>query len=228
MDKFCSLCFSFLLFLTGCSDSVNKELKSIHGDQKELMDTAKFWGITNLETLGMTLDSTTKSQAIDILESRGYVFAWVGQNFVKALITGAKLENIFPKARSTYDNLKKASMIIAVDPNLSSNGLNEFKRSFNDSIMLIFDENNKLIMFIKRYSENKEAGLVSYEGMMEGSYISKNKRKTRTIIIRKDQSVVSIETVNPRATTYTIFSPSTSKATITAFRKMMERKNTKT
>ncbi len=83
MNKFCALSLGMLLCLAGCKDSEKKSLKernfeadqkksvdyakkgptrdlSFETDQKKLMDHAESWGLTNLETLGMTLDSTTK------------------------------------------------------------------------------------------------------------------------------------------------------------------------
>lgn len=68
MDKFCALGLSLLLCLSGCKDSKERSIKN----QSSKIDREKSWELTNLETLGMILDSTTRDQAIEILNSRGY------------------------------------------------------------------------------------------------------------------------------------------------------------
>ncbi len=138
MNKFCSLSFSLLLCFTGCKDFKNKltrdyinqknvvnkedsEQKSFQipsSNQKELMDMAKKYGVINLETLGMSLDLTTKYQAIDILKSRGYEFiTQLGSDFVKNIMNNKKLK-IFvfnPLLKDVKDKLNKSTVISVED-----------------------------------------------------------------------------------------------------------------
>ncbi len=244
MNKFCALGLSMLLCLVGCKDSEKRPLKeqSPHpyhektGD--EAMDHAKSWRLTNLETLGMTLDSTTRNEAIDILNSRGYTVALFKQGILEEVdlagLSQKSLEKWFAKGlpsnellgdgiKSFHDRLKKSSVVMAGNLNFQGKWDNlsvsdDFKKDF---MLFIFDENKKLIMFFKQYPENKEVGLVIYEGI-KGSGISNMGEKKPTIIFRKDRSFAIVRKKDPKATSFTIFAPSIIGKHVDAFNKAGE------
>ena len=224
MNKFCALGFSLLLCLAGCKDSEKKPVKeqTFHADQKKLMDEAKSWGLTNLETLGMTLDSTTEDQAFDILKSRGYAFvSRFGPNFIKSFMNDENLKKIFSNGllKNSQDKLKKSSIMFVADSELFQKEKDKSKRK--DFMFFAFDENKKLIMFFKQYPENKEAGLVIYEGM-NGSRISNKGEEKPTYIFRKDRSLAIIGKKDLRATSYIILAPSIVGKYVGAFNKAFE------
>ncbi len=190
----------------------------------ELMDYAKSWRLTTLETLGLTLDSTTRSEAIDILNSRGYTVAlfkqgileevdlaglsqkWLEKWFVKGLPSNELLGD---GIKSFHDRLKKSSVVMAGNLNFQGRWDNlSVSDDFEKDLMLfIFDKNKKLIMFFKQYPENKEAELVVYEGI-KGSGISNMGEKKPTIIFRKDRSFAIIRKKDSKEMSYLIFAPS--------------------
>lgn len=204
----------------------------------ELMDHAKSWRLTTLETLGMTLDSTTRNEAIDILDSCGYTIALFKQGILEevdlAELYGKSFEKWFAKGlpsnellsngiKSFHDRLKKSSIVLAGNiefqgrwDNLSVS--DDVKKDF---MFFIFDENKKLIMFFKQYPENTEAGLVIYEGI-KGSGISNMGEKKPTIIFRKDRSFAIVGKTDPKTTSYLIFAPSIVGKHVDAFNKAGE------
>jgi hypothetical protein len=196
-----------LLCLAGCKDSENNSAKdqAFRADQKKLMDTAKTYGITNLETLGMTLDSTTKDQAIDILKSRGYEFITrLGSDFMKNLMNDKELKILIfnPLLKEVKDKLNKSTVLLVKN----SKSFQKEKDKSKEFMLFVFDKNQKLIMFFKQYSENKEKSLVVYEGM-NNSYVSKNEKKSLILIHRKNLSKAFIVTKDPNATLYIILNP---------------------
>ena len=237
MSKLCVLSLGLLLCFTGCKDSENKLTKdhinqknSVNkestgqksfqipsSNQKELMDMAKKYGIVNLETLGMTLDSTTEDQAFSILKSRGYAaVARLGSDFMKSLMSDEHLKKMFSNdlLKDDLDKLKKSSVILVADSKLLQK--EKDKSNKKDIMFFVFDENQKLIMFFKQYPENMEAMLVVYEGM-SGSYISGNAKALKKLIFKKDLSMASIITRDPNATLYNISAPSLVKDRVSAF-----------
>ena len=91
-------------------------------------------------------------------------------------------------------------------------------------MFFIFDENKKLIIFFKKYSENKEAGLVIYE-LNNGSYMSGNVTTFAKKIFRKDLSMAIIGTKDPASTSYIIFAPSIVGKQVDTFNKTLESLN---
>jgi len=245
MNKFYALSLSILLCLAGCKDSEKKSLKkqSYHQHHEKtggkLTDHAKSGELITLETLGMTLDSTTRSETIDILNSRGYTVALLKQGILEevnlAELLTKSLENWFTKGlpsnellgdeiKSLHNRLKKSTIVIAANVEVQgrwdklSVAADDFKKN---SMFFIFDENKKLIMFFKQYPENKEADLVVYEGM-NGSGISNMGEKKPTYIFRKDRSLAIVGKKDPKATSYTIFAPSIVGKYVGAFNKAYE------
>lgn len=266
MNKFCALSLSMLLCLVGCKDSEKKPLKeqSRHSSPllglnwlnekrplkeqsphpyhektgDELMDHAKSWGLINLETLGMTLDLTTRNEAIDILNSREYTIALFKRGILEEVdlagLSQKWLEKWFAKGlpsnellgdgiKSFHDRLKKSSVVLAGNVEFQGrwDNLSIPDNCKNDFMFFVFDENEKLIMFFKQYPENMEAGLVIYEGI-KGSGISNMGEKKPTIIFRKDRSFAIVEKKDPKATSFTIFAPSIVGKHVDAFNKAGE------
>lgn len=239
MNKFWALGFSLLLCLAGCKDSERKPLdgQSIKVNQKELMDHAKSWGLTTLETLGMTLDSTTKDQAVDILKSRGFTVILPGQDFLKNAAETAGSE-LFAQSlakqlssiglsknemESIQDKFKKSSMVFAGDLGFQgkSSKLDAAAGSKKDLMFFVFDENKKLIMFFKQYPENKEAGLVLHESMKGTGIVNKGETKP-TLLFGKDRSFAIVVKKDPLATSYVIFAPSIFGKYVDAFNRPLE------
>ena len=220
----------------GCKESEKKLMKNQISkiDKKKLIDEANYRGLTTLETLDMTLDSTTKDQALDILKSRGYVCKDIAQNNRVGLFTAlnqltlfsqepTKIQTPFPEA-TFRDKLTKSSTIIATDPKLfreEKNKLNEIIDPKKEYMVFIFDENKKLIIFFKQYSENKEKGLRTYE-LTGGSDIVWNSKNHIKSFFRKDLSKAFVGTKDSKATTYGVFSPSIVKDHVDEFRKAMK------
>ena len=244
MNKFCTLSLSVLLCLAGCKDSEKKSLRKQSYPQhyektgNELIDHAKSWGLTTLETLGMTLDSTTRDEAIDILNSRGYSVALLKQGILEevdlAELLAKSLENWFAKGlpsdellvdeiKSLHDRLKKSTVMFAGNVEFKGrwDKLSVATGSKKDFMIFIFDENKKLISFFKQYPENKEAGLVIYEAIKK-SEISNMGEKKPTIIFRKDSSLAIVGKKDPKVTSYTVFAPSIVGKYVGAFNKTFE------
>jgi len=225
MNKFCVLSFSLLLCLAGCKDSENK---------KELMNIAKSYNITTLETFGMTLDLTTKDQAINVLKSNGYVWKDVtkeNRSILSDILSQltqfsqdpTKILTPFPE-EAVRDKLAKFSIIFAADSKIfqeENDKLKEIIDSKKEYMVFIFDENKKLIIFFKQYSENKEKVLRIYE-LTGGSDIASNSKNYIMSFFRKDLSKAFIGTKNSKATTYGVFSSSISKDHVSEFRKAMK------
>ena len=207
-------------------------------DQKKLLDEANHRGLTNLETLGMTFDSTTRDQAIDILNSRGYTVALLKQGILEeadlAELIAKSLEKWFAEwlpsnellgdeIKSFHDRLKESTVMFAGNIEFQGrwDNLNVTTDSKKDFMIFTFDENKKLITFFKQYSENKEVGLVLYEGM-KGSGISNKGEKKPTYIFRKDRSLAVVGKRDPEATSYLIFAPSVVGKYVGAFNKAFE------
>ena len=261
MNKFCVLGLGMLLCLTGCKDSEKKTLKNLSFETGQKKSTnyakkgplnqnfkidqkgwkltdAEYWGLTNLETLGMTLDSTTKRQAIDILDSRGYTIALLKQGILEEIdlagLHGKWLEKWFAKGlpsnellgegiKSFYDKLKKSSVVFA--GNIEFQGkwdkLSISDDCKNDFMFFVFDENGKLIIFFKQYPKYMEAKLVMYE-VTKGSGVSNMGEKKSTIIFRKDRSFAILGKKDLKATPYFIFAPSIVGKHVDAFNKTVE------
>ena len=244
MKKFFALSFCLLICLVGCKESEKKSLKHQMSpiNQKELMDMARGYGITNLETLGMTLDSTTEDQAIDILKSRGYMCKDITKNnsvVLSSIVLSAALNQLtlfsqdptkiltpFPE-EVVRDKLAKSSMMFAADSKLFQKKNDKFKEIINlinskkEYMVFIFDENKRLIIFFKQYSENKEKGLRTYE-LTAGSDIVWSPKNHVKSFFRKDLSKAFVGTKDFKATTYGIFSPSIAKDHVGEFRKAMK------
>ncbi len=247
MDKFCALSLSLLLCLSGCKDSENKleknrisKTSNKINSQKSSLDEAKFWELTNLETLGMTLDLTTKEQAIDILNSHGYTAVLPESGVLEkvglAELYGKSLKKWFAKdlpstellddgIKSLQDRLKKSSIIFAGNMKFQGKwddlNLVEDPNVKKNFMIFIFDENKKLIIFFKQYPENKEAGLVIYEVMKKAAVNNMGEKKP-TYIFEKDQSFSIIEKRDLKATSYIIFAPSIVGKYVGAFNKTCE------
>lgn len=240
MNKFCAQGLSILLCLAGCKDSEKNPLKEqghhqLHektGDK--LMDHAKSWGLTNLETLGMTLDSTTRAEAIDILNSRGYTVALLKQGILEevdlAELLAKSLTKVLPSTeslndeiKSFSDRLKKSTVVLAGNVEFQGrwDKLSVAADSKKNFMLFTFDENQKLISFFKQYPENKEAGLVIHEGM-KGSGISNMGETKPTIIFGKDRSLAIVGKKDPKATSYAILAPSIVGKYVGAFNKAFE------
>lgn len=244
MNKFCAQGLSILLCLAGCKDSEKNPLKEqghhqLHekmGD--ELVDHAKSWGLTTLETLRMTLDSTTRNEAIDILNSRGHTVTLLKQGILEEVdlseLLMKSLEKWFSKGmpsnellndeiKSLHDRSKKSSVVLAgkVEFQGKWDNLSLASDPKKDFILFVFDENQKLILFFKQYPENKEAGLVIYE-VMKKSAISNMGEKKPTIIFRKDRSLAIVGKKDLNATSYTVLAPSIVGKYVGAFNKAFE------
>ncbi len=221
MKKFFALSFCLLICLTGCKDFTKKN-QNFKVDKKKLIDESNHRGLTNLETLGMSLDSTTEDQASDILTSRKYVFVTLSvPNFMKDLIYDKELKSIFfdELQEDIKDKLEKSSIILVADSRLFQKENDKSKK--RNFMFFIFDENKKLIMFFKKYSEYKEADLVIYEGI-RGSYLSRLARligDSRTLVCRRDLSMAIIGTKDLEATPYAVLSPSIAKKHVVALLK---------
>lgn len=242
MNKFCALSLGLLLCFTGCKDfkefqkNQNSKAKEKISSKKSSLDDPNFWGLTNLETLGMTLDSTTRDQAIDILNSHGYALLLPELGILEKLglaeLYAKSLEKFFTKdlhstellsdgIKSLHDRLKTSSIILAVNIKFEGkwDNLNLVKDPdiMKNLMIFTFDENKKLIMFFKQYSENKEAELVTYE-VMKNSAVG-NREEKKSAVFRKDQSFAIIGKKDPEATSYTIFAPSIVGKHVDAFNK---------
>ncbi len=257
MKKFCALNFCLLICLMGCKESekksqteqtfrINQEENVIekaamkksfqipNPNQKKLKDEAQFWELTTLETLDMTLDSTTKDQALDILKSYGYVCKDITKNNIVILSVvlnqltlfsqdPTKIQIPFPE-EALRDKLTKSCIIFAADPTLFQEEKNKLKGIIDpkkEYMVFIFDENKKLIIFFKQYSENKEKGLRTYE-LTGGSDIVWNSKNHVKSFFRKDLSKAFVGTKDSKATTYCVFSPSIVKDHVDEFRKAMK------
>ena len=200
----------------GCEDFTKKN-QIFKVDKKELIDESNQRRLTNLETLGMSLDSTTEDQASDILKSRGYEFILrLGADFMKNIMND---KGLFSLLKNSQDKLKKSSIIFVVNPKLFQKEKDKLKRK--DFMFFVFDKNKKLIAFFKQYSENKEVDLIVYE-LNNGSYMSGNATTLAKTIFRKDLSMALIVTKNPNATAYCVFGPSFVKDRVSAFRNSLE------
>ena len=91
-------------------------------------------------------------------------------------------------------------------------------------MFFIFDENKKLIIFFKKYSENKEAGLVIYD-FKNGPYMPGNATTFTKTIFKKDLSMAIIGTKDPASTSYIIFAPSIVGKQVDTFNKTLESLN---
>jgi hypothetical protein len=107
-----------------------------------------------------------------------------------------------PLLKEVKDKLNKSTVLLVKN----SKSFQKEKDKSKEFMLFVFDKNQKLIMFFKQYSENKEKGLVVYEGM-NNSYVSKNEKKSLILIHRKNLSKAFIVTKDPNATLYIILNP---------------------
>ena len=187
-----------------------------------MIDEANHRGLTNLETLGMTLDLTTEDQASDILKSRKYAFVTLSvPNFMKDLMYDKELKSIFfdELQEDIKDKLEKSSITLVADSRLFQKENDKSKK--RNFMFFIFDENKKLIMFFKKYSEYKEFDLLVYEDI-RGSFLTRLSRligDSKTLICRRDLSMAIIGTKDLDATPYAVLSPSIAKKHVVALLK---------
>ncbi len=223
MKKFFALSFCLLICLTGCKESEKNSMKNQISkiDKKKLIDEANYRGLTTLEILDMTFDSTTEDQAFDILKSRGYAtVALFGTDFLKNFMNDEESKKIFSNGllKNIQDKFKESSVIFVSDSELFQKEKDKLK--IKDFMFFVFDKNKKLIAFFKQYSENKEVDLIVYE-LNNGSYMSGNATTLTKTIFRKDLSKAFIGTKDPTSTSYIIFAPSIVGKQVNTFNKTL-------
>lgn len=154
-------------------------------------------GLITPESLGMKFDSTTLSQAEELSKSKNYSL-----NFYK----NPDLVNTLIK-RSTPQTSKQMDSVI----NRVSNGrVGYINISEKETIIFVFDNDLKLVIFLGIYTTNKEKQIIEHESEL-GSIIipstSEEKQTNKRTIIRIDRSVVKVN-ASDKSTTYAIFAPS--------------------
>lgn len=161
--------------------------------------------LITLESLGMKLDSTTLSQAEEILKSKNYTLYFDNPYVIKESLkrTGKELlKSASPESSNQFN-----FMI-----NRISNGqFGYIKISLREYIRFWFDNDLKLIYSDSYYLSNKGNAIVEHESKLKSFMLPPPPRHpvhNITIFATRPDGSFSTITLNDKLTIYSVFAPS--------------------